>query len=509
MAAVCGLGGDTVPGGRQGVTRMPPPKGMDPGAGMVEYRAKNEDPDMVRLILPQRGATEETAELLFVGGRKRRTYSNRFNVLCWDMKANRMLWETPEILLHGRTSEGGEGFEVGFEEVFLWKDLAVVHGRFDVVAFDRRPGEGLWAKGTRRGKKKRHWHFRVPKGFEIKQMDLCGDVLVLCGQGSTVALSPGTGKIIWEAPEVGAIYAGPFFLKDELLTVRTGPAEVSFRKVGSGRLLCRLRLNSLTTNRKHPVHDVGGAGAHPAAAEDAEAYPTAFGDGYLAVTDGLAYHVVDVRKRQLVWTRGVTKVDPGKETSFRLWINGGKLFVLKPFYAVLENAVLDLESGDMLWRRREGGKKVDRKLQAYAGKETEEEAARAGKAATGLVLTSMTFLDGKVYGIRHRAGTSSVDLVGMDPDTGNQTMKVSETGYQSPEAHVEPSWSEGCVTVRVQDGNNFEVWQVDTRGKRLVRKLKQTGYGRLGAYGDTSAAWQGPYQAIWAFAERVLTTPRK
>jgi hypothetical protein len=257
------------------------------------------------------------------------------------------------------------------------------------------------------------------------------------------------------------------------------------------------------------MYDLGGVHEHPAAAEDAEAYPVAFGDGCLAVTDGLAYHVVDVRKRQLAWTRGVTKVDPGKEPSFRLWIDGGKLFVLKPFYAVLENVVFDLKSGDMLWRRREGGRKEEQKLKAFKGKETEEEAARAGKAAVGLVLTSMTFLDGKAYGIRRQSGATTVDLVGMDPKTGNQLLKVSEGGYEYPEAYVEPSWSKGCVTVRIQAGNKFELWQVDVKGKKRVRRLAQAGYGRLGRYGEVSMAWQGPYQAIWAFAKRILTTPGK
>jgi hypothetical protein len=185
-----------------------------------------------------------------------------------------------------------------------------------------------------------------------------------------------------------------------------------------------------------------------------------------------------------------------------MWINGGRLFVLKPYYAVLENAVFDLASGDLLWRRREGGKKMDAKLKKYAG----EDAAEGGKAATGLVLSSMTFLDGKVYGVKYQMGATSVELVGMDPKSGNQIMSVKVKGYGDPEAYVEPSWSEGCVTVRVQDGNKFEVWQVDVKAKKLAQQLKAKGYGRLGEYGDASAVWQGPYHAIWTFESRLLTT---
>jgi hypothetical protein len=187
-----------------------------------------------------------------------------------------------------------------------------------------------------------------------------------------------------------------------------------------------------------------------------------------------------------------------------MWIDSGRLLVLKPYYAVLENAVFDLATGDMLWRRREGGKKMDAKLKKYA--ETDKEAP-GGKAATGLVFSSMTFVDGRVYGVKYMMGATSIELVGMDPKTGNQIMSVKERGYGDPEAYVEPSWSKGCVTVRIQDGNKFEVWQVDVNAKKIVQKFRTEGYGRLGEYGDASMAWQGPYHAIWAFDKRKLTTP--
>jgi hypothetical protein len=215
---------------------------------------------------------------------------------------------------------------------------------------------------------------------------------------------------------------------------------------------------------------------------------------------------VDLERRRLAWSRGATKLDMSQDASYRMWIDSGHLLVLKPYYAVLENAVFDLKSGDMLWRRREGGKKMDQKLKNFAEQESAEGEASAGKAATGLVLSSMTFLDGKVYGIKYEMGASRVELVGMDPQTGNEIMKVKQSGYEDPEAYVYPSWSKGCISVQIQDGNKFEVWLVDVKGKKLVRKLHQKGYGRLGEYGDVSMARQGPYRGIWAFENRILTT---
>jgi outer membrane protein assembly factor BamB len=489
------LGEKLVEGGSTGLVPAEVPRSMASGSGAKGIEAKNEDPDMVRLTLPQKGMVGETSHLLFVGGRKKRAYGNRFTVLCWNMKEDKKEWESREILLHGKTV-GGEGFEVGFEEVFIHEGLALVHGQYDVIALDWRAGRDL----DQRGKKEKKWHFRVPLGFEIQTADLFGDVLLLCGRGSTVAISPKTGEIVWDATELGEFYAGPFFRKDVVLTLRKSPAEVSFRKVGSGRLLCRLGLPGLTKNRKHPMYALEGTGGHPAAAEAAEAVPVAFGEGYLALTDGLTYHVVDVDERRIAWSKSATKLDTSMDPAYRMWIDGGNLFVLKPYYAVLENAVFDIASGDMLWRRREGGRKMDAKLKKYAGRDE-----AGGKAATGLILSSMVFIDGKVYGIKYQMGATSVALVGMDPMTGKEIMQVKSRGYDEPEAYVEPSWSKNCVVVRIQDGNKFQVWQVDVKEKKIVQKLETEGYGRLGEYGDASMTWQGPHLALWTFEKRKFT----
>jgi len=499
LASACGLGEKLVSGGNKGLFQVPPPTNMPAGSSMEQEQTKNEDPDMVRLVLPQKGQVASTAHLLFVGGRKKRAYGNRFTILCWNMKTNKKVWEAREILLHGRLV-GGEGYEVGFEEIFIHNNFAIVHGQYDVIALDYAPDTDLDANK----KKEKKWHFRVPLGFDIQTVGMCGDVLVLCGRGSTVAISPTTGEIVWDSPEMGEFYAGPFFHKDTMFTVRKSPSEVSFRKVGTGRMLCRVRLPGLTTNRKHPMFAMEGTGGNPAAAESAEEHPVAFKNGVLAVSDGLTYHVVDCDKREVRWSRGATKLDMSQDASYRMWIDSGKLFVLKPYYAVLENAVFDLASGDMLWRRREGGKKMDQKLKQYQEQEKE---AEGGKTATGLVLSSMTFVDGKPYGIKYEMGATSVTLVGMDPQSGNEIMNVKEGGYGDPEAYVEPSWSKGCVTVRIQDGNKFEIWQVDVKAKKIVQKTRIEGYGRLGEYGDASAVWQGPYQALWAFENRKITAP--
>jgi hypothetical protein len=197
-----------------------------------------------------------------------------------------------------------------------------------------------------------------------------------------------------------------------------------------------------------------------------------------------------------------------------MWIDGGRIFVLKQYYAVLENAVLDAATGDMIWRRREGGKKQDAQIRKFE-KERGEEEQPGAKAATGLVLGSMEFVDGIAYGVKYEMGATTVTLVGMDPKSGNEVMKIREKGYEDPEAYVEPSWSKGCVNVRIQDGNKFEIWQVDVKAPstgsgqagKLVQKTRLEGYGRLGEYGDASAVWQGPYQVVWAFDKRKITKP--
>jgi hypothetical protein len=113
------------------------------------------------------------------------------------MRNDEKLWESEPILLHGRTM-AVEGYEIGFEEVFLYRNLAIVHGLYDVIAFDRRPGTDM-----KDGKKQEQWRFRAPLGFEIRSAGLCGDILVLCGRSSTLAIFAKTGDIDWDAREVG------------------------------------------------------------------------------------------------------------------------------------------------------------------------------------------------------------------------------------------------------------------------------------------------------------------
>ncbi len=502
LARATGLGAQAVPGATEGLKRAIAPGTLPSGAGFSVHEATNEDPDMVRLVLPQKGQTGNTAHLLFAGGRKRRAYGNRFNVMCWDMKANKKVWSTREFLLGGQTS-GGEGYEVGFEEIFLYKDLAIVHGRFDVIAINHEPGKEMGQDG----KKQKRWHFRVPVGFEIRAADIFGEVLILSGRGSTLALSVHDRQIIWDATEAGEFYAGPYFNKDVVLSVRKSPAEVSFRQVGTGRLLSRLRLPGLTTNRKSPVYSGESGQNNPAAAESAEAAPVACAEGVLAVSDGLSYHLIDLDQRTVRWSRPASKLDPSADASYRMWINGGKLFVLKPYYSVLENVDFSTKTGDMLWRRREGGKKQEKKLAELVKQLEGEESQPAGKAATGLVLSSMTFVNGKPYGIKYEMSSTMVTLVGMDPVSGNELLKVQQKGFSDPEAYVEPSWSKDCVVVRIQDGNKFELWQVDVKAKKIVQRIQQEGYGRLGNYGDASAVWQGPYMCLWAFEKRKLSKP--
>jgi hypothetical protein len=121
----------------------------------------------------------------------------------------------------------------------------------------------------------------------------------------------------------------------------------------------------------------------------------------------------------------------------------------------------------------------------------------------------MTFLGGKVYGIKYEMGGAAVVLVGMDPGTGNELMRVEEKGFTEPEAYVERSWSKNCVVVRIQDGNKYELWQVDVAAQKRVQRLQMEGYGRLGEYGDASAVWQGPRLALWTHEKRKFTSPTR
>ncbi|MBA4387707.1 MAG: hypothetical protein C0404_06980, partial [Verrucomicrobia bacterium] len=101
LASACGFGEDIVKGGKDGLARVSYVNTMEPGANFSQIEGDNGDTEIVRLTLPQKGQVKETSHLMFVGGRKKSAYGNKFTVSCFNMKENKKDWETREILLYG------------------------------------------------------------------------------------------------------------------------------------------------------------------------------------------------------------------------------------------------------------------------------------------------------------------------------------------------------------------------------------------------------------------------
>ena len=102
-----------------------------------------------RLVLERRGDRARHPHLLFLGSRVKKRLDNKFTLSCIDLRNGKIFWETKNLRL--RCS----GQEPGFFEAFVVGDLVVVHGLFNVLAFDVNSG-------------KARWHFRVPFDFEIR-----------------------------------------------------------------------------------------------------------------------------------------------------------------------------------------------------------------------------------------------------------------------------------------------------------------------------------------------------
>src|SRR5262249_2824511 len=163
-----------------------------------------------------------------------------------------------------------------------------------------------------------------------------------------VALHLSNGQLIWEANETGGTYSPPIVRDNLLATVRRNPSGVSFRDLGTGRLLSLLPLPGLSEATGNPARkweDPGAALAETRAA--------------LVVTDGWDYSAVDLPSRSIRWQKRIGNIDRGavvegtQSAGFRFWANDATVVVLKPSYDSVGLEALGLADGQVRWQINE------------------------------------------------------------------------------------------------------------------------------------------------------------
>ncbi|MFO7899237.1 MAG: PQQ-binding-like beta-propeller repeat protein, partial [Planctomycetota bacterium] len=395
------------------------------------------------LVLERRGRRDHLPNLVFVGGRVRKRLDNKFILACFDLSAEdptNPAWRIENIRLKGT------GQEPGFFHAFVHRDLVLVNGLYDVLAFEHATG-------------KLRWRFRVPFNFEIRHARMTGDVFVLSGKSETLALyvhaDSQAGEVIWQVGEMGDLYCDPYFDGDRYVTVRKNPYNVTVRYRATGRLMGRLELPDLTESARHPLIEKGP-----------RALPVAHDGPKLVLTDGGYYVMVDTSRMAIDWKRRIENNDATRQFAMRLELRGDYLAAIKEDYDRKSIYMLSSRTGGLLWH-------------------TDPKDANSPQP-----VHSMWIDGGRLYGIGIHPGQGFY-FVARDCKSGRRLYRTEATGYAAkPEVSLTARDYGGRAVVRVKDRQDFELNVFDRKTGKRLHVMKRKGNGRFGRHGDVSAAAQ-------------------
>ncbi|MFO7898661.1 MAG: PQQ-binding-like beta-propeller repeat protein [Planctomycetota bacterium] len=428
---------------RAQVVAPPPAKGREPPAIPQQERlldlAGAEGVNW--LVLARRGQRANHPHLLFVGGRVRKRLDNKFILLCIDVKTGEPVWRKERIRLKGT------GQEPGFFEAFVYRDVVVVHGLYDVLAFGLEDGA-------------LRWRFRGPFDFEIQHAAVSGDLLALSGKDETLALYLGAtspaGEVAWQVKESGDTYVAPYFCGDRFVSLRKNPYNLTVRYRATGRLMGRLALPDLSEFTEHPLLGEAGPRTLPVARDGTR----------LVVTDTFYYIMLDVSRPAVVWKRLIDANDLTRQPPLRFYLGGDHLLVLKEDYDQKAAWMLSAETGDILWR-------TDPK-----------------DPGSPRPLHSVVFGGGKLFGLGVHPGQGYA-FVGRECKTGKRLFRVPVTGYAvKPAAALVPRLYGGYAVARVRDGQDFELRVFDIGTGKSVHTVGGKAAGEFGVHGQASATVQ-------------------
>jgi outer membrane protein assembly factor BamB len=393
-----------------------------------------------RLVLERRDDCSLAPHLLFLGSQVRKRLDNKFVLTAMDLTTGRVAWETDELRLKGK------GQEPGFFEAFVYGDLVLVHGLYDVLAF-------ALDGGTLR------WRYQVPFDFEIRSAAASGDLLILSGATETLALYVPTdspnGEVAWQQNELGDLYTAPYMHGDRWISVRKMPFNVTVRYRATGRLIGRLDVPDLSLQQAHPLLDDGPA-----------SLPAAHFANLLVVTDGRYYILIDTSRLAVVWKRLIDNNDVTRDPPLRFALSDRYLAVLKEDYQTKAMYLLSVGSGDVLWR-------TDPK-----------------DLATPQPMHSLLIQGDTLYGIQPHAGQGFYSAA-YDAPSGRRLFRTEFTGYQSkPAVSLLPQMFDRHLVAVVADRQNFELRALDAGNGQGTYTLTQQGVGPVGVHGHVSLTVQ-------------------
>ena len=400
----------------------------------------HEEETAARLVLERRGDRSVQPQLMFIGTRMRKRLDNKFVLAARDLNTGKSEWQTEELRLKGK------GQEPGFFSAFVYGDLVLVHGLYDVLAMSLADG-------------KLRWRYRVPFDFEIRNAVLSGDLLILSGKIESIALyvptDVATGEVAWQAQELGDLYIQPYMHGDRLISVRKLPFNLTVRYRATGRLIGRFDLPDLSMLQDHPLLENGPA-----------ELPTARYKQLLVVSDGWYYILIDTDRLEVVWKRLIDNNDATRTPPLRFALGEKHLAVLKEDYDQKAIHMLSATTGELLWS-------------------TDPKDSRSPRP-----MHSMFIIEDRIYGIEPHPGQAFY-LTARECLNGKLVFRTEVTGYQAkPQVRLLPETYGNQLVARTADRQDFELKSFDATNGKLTHTLKMKGVGPYDVHGRVSATVQ-------------------
>jgi outer membrane protein assembly factor BamB/tetratricopeptide (TPR) repeat protein len=420
------------------------------------------------LALPRREDRAIRPELLFLGGRVKKKFDNKFVLYALDTRTGEVAWKATEKRGDQTFDEirlQGKGDEPGFCEAFVHGQTVIVHGLYDVLAFDLADGRLAW-------------RYEAPFAFEIRHAVKSGDLLVLAGQSETLALYLPTrdprGELVWQQKEEGDIHVPPYFCGDRLVSLRKAPSNLTVRYRSTGEMMGRLALPDLLPEGPDPLVANGPAEV-PAAADGRQ----------LLVSDGSYYLMLDVERLAVVWKRLIDANDPSHPPPLRFALAGDYLAIVKQDFDTKAIYMLSSATGELLWR-------------------TDPKQPGSPQPISSLVLNGNA-----LYGILPHPGQGYY-FAGLDCRTGKPLFPPQEQkGYGGkPEVQLIREPQGGALVALVKDRQDFEIRAFDLQNGRLQHTLKVKATGEFGEHGRISGTVQNGVLALLGKNELVISAKK-
>lgn len=422
-------------------------KDLSINAGERSYEVGNFK-DGIMIAMERDGDQSISPNLMFVGVKLPKKIGFRFSVVCFDLSLGKEVWRKDEFRLKDL------GKEPGFYKAYVYKDMVVVNGLYDVFAFNLKDGAEIW-------------HYKTPYSFEIYEATMSGNIFVLSGDNETIALQLDTkspiGEVAWQQKEDGNIYFKPYFFNDVLISVRKFPFNITSRHRTTGSLMAQLSIPDLSQVESHPLLKEGEP-----------SLPIACYGHLMVVTDEKYILLYDIVKMELIWKALLQNVDLSKDLKMRIVMNDKNIILVKEDYDLKAIYCYDVKTGEIKWK-------------------TDPDDEEGAQPIYSLLLEGDT-----IYGIGVHPGQGFY-FASYDCEKGALKNKKLIEGYGSiPLVKLRSQVYGNHVVVEVQDRKDFQLLVLDKNSGEILKKVADKGDGPIGEVGRVSMTVQDGHPILFS-----------